>query len=256
MTFIDALILGVVEGITEFLPVSSTGHLILVSKLLGLAQTEFLKTFEIIIQLGAISAVIFLYRKTLFSKFHVMSRVAAAFGPTGVIGLLAYPLLREYVLGNEYVVVAALFIGGVILIAFEKWHKPHHVTKAAMEELSHREAALLGAAQAVALIPGVSRSAATAVGGMLLGLPRAAVVEFSFLLAVPTMLAATGFELFHSAHLFRVEQLELLVVGFLVSFVVALASVRFLLSHIKQSTFEVYGVYRILVAIVFFVAFL
>jgi len=258
MTYLHAIVLGIVEGITEFLPVSSTGHLILAGHILGLQPTEFLKTFEVVIQLGAIFAIVFLYRNIIFRNWRLMSRVLVAFIPTGIIGLLFYRILHTYFLGNEYIVVGALFVGGIVLIAFEKWYLPKIVkqrTHLTLHEMSYKDAALIGFAQAFALIPGVSRSGATIVGGMTLGLSRKQVVEFSFLLAVPTMLAASGLDLL-KADPFSAGEYGLLAAGFLVAFAVAIISVKFLLKHMERGTFEAYGLYRILVAVVFFLAFL
>ncbi|HQF41216.1 MAG TPA: undecaprenyl-diphosphate phosphatase, partial [Candidatus Paceibacterota bacterium] len=190
MTIFSAALLGVIEGLTEFLPVSSTGHLILASRLLGLPDSEFVKSFEVAIQLGAIMAVVILYWRQFLVNRQVLARVLVAFGPTAIIGLLAYPLVKEYFLGNEVITLVALFVGGLFLIFYEKKIGEKENSLDLIEGLSWRQAIWIGLAQAVAIIPGVSRSAATIIGGMALGLSRRAIVEFSFLLAVPTMAAA------------------------------------------------------------------
>ncbi len=260
MTIFDSLILGVVEGITEFLPISSTGHLILASDLLNLVQTEFLKSFEIIIQLGAIAAVVWLYWR-LFFDWATLKKIAAAFLPTAIVGFLLYKIIKQYLIGNTAVVLWALLIGGLALIVFEKWstrggsalggHKEKETASAGMENISYRQAILIGLCQSLAVIPGLSRSAATIVGGLALGLKRKTIVEFSFLLAVPTMLAASGWDLLKSGADFSGGNFSFLIVGFLVSFLVALASIKWLLSFVQKHNFIGFGIYRVLAAIVF-----
>lgn len=251
MTFLDSIILGIVEGVTEFLPVSSTGHLILASELLGLPSTEFLKSFEIAIQLGAIAAVVLLYWRS-FLDVEVLKRVAAAFIPTAVIGLLLHDLAKEYLLGNVPVVLWALAIGGIALIVFELLHKEKESAIDDVRTITYPQAILVGFFQAIAIIPGVSRSAATIVGGLIAGIRRVAIVEFSFLLAVPVMMAATGLDLVKSIDTFTAADFGNLATGFIVAFVVALLSIRFLLKYVRTHTFIPFGVYRILIALLFF----
>jgi undecaprenyl-diphosphatase len=253
MDLLSSIILGVVEGITEFLPISSTGHLILTSQLLGLAQSDFAKSFEIIIQLGAILAVVALYFKSFFD-IEILKRLFVAFLPTGIIGLALYKLVKTYLIGNESVVLWALLIGGVVLIAFELIHKEPADTSGevvSVASITYKQSFLIGIFQALAIIPGISRSAATIVGGLILGLRRTTIVEFSFLLAVPTMMAATGLDLVKNASSFSVDQFGSLAVGFIVSFVVALFSIKFLLGYIRKHTFIPFGIYRIVVALLF-----
>ncbi len=255
MDIFQAAILGIVEGITEFLPISSTGHLILASDLLGLVQTDFQKSFEIVIQLGAILAVVVLYWKS-FLNLEVLKKIIVAFIPTGIIGLLLYKVLKTYLLGNNAVVLWSLLLGGIALIVFELWHREGENAVADVSSISYTQAALIGIFQSIAIIPGVSRSGATIVGGLLLGLKRTLIIEFSFLLAVPTMLAATGLDLLKSGHSFSGTQFVTLGVGFLVTFVVALLSIRWLLSYVRGHSFIPFGVYRIVVAILFFLLIL
>lgn len=250
MTFLHSIILGIVEGVTEFLPVSSTGHLILASSLLGIMQSEFVKTFEIAIQLGAILAVIMFYWRS-FLNWSLLKKIIVAFIPTGVIGLALYKIVKTYLLGNEWIVLTALLVGGVVLIAFEKWHGEKNAAHG-LETLSYRDAALIGLAQSVAIIPGVSRSAATVVGGMSLGLTRTAIVEFSFLLAVPTMAAATGLSLLKANTAFSGHDWSALLIGFIISFVLAVVSIRWLLKYIRGHSFVAFGVYRIVLSLAFF----
>lgn len=246
-----AVVLGLVEGITEFLPISSTGHMILAAQVIGIPNTEFLKSFEIFIQLGAIMAVLAVYWRKLFLSKKIFLRVAVAFIPTAVIGLLVYKVAKQYLLGNISVVVWALLIGGVALIVFERIHKGKDGKIQDIESMSYGQAALVGVFQSLAIVPGVSRSAATIVGGLLLGMSRTAVVEFSFLLAIPTMAAAVGLDLLKSAHSFTLDESLMLALGFCVAFVSALAAIRFLLRYVQRHSFASFGVYRVILALVF-----
>jgi len=253
MDYLHALIFGLVEGITEFLPVSSTGHLMLTAKILNLGQTEFLKTFEISIQLGAILSVVVLYWRKLLVNFEVMKRIAAAFIPTGVIGLIFYKIIKTYLLESASIVIWALLIGGIIMIAFEKWRAGQpEIPEQRLEDLPYKKCFLVGIFQSFAIIPGVSRSAATILGGLYLGLSRKAIVEFSFLLAVPTMLAATGLDLFKNYGAFNGEEAAFLAIGFFASFATAIIAIKFMLNYIKNHTFIAFGIYRIIAAILFF----
>lgn len=250
LTPITALILGIVEGISEYLPISSTGHLIIASTILGIGQNEFQKSFEIIIQSGAILAVIALYLKTVLTNRALWGRIAAAFVPTAIVGLVLYKFIKGFLLSSPAIPVVTLFIGGIFLIMFEKissWVNG----KRSVSELPLQQAAAIGIAQSVSVIPGVSRSAASIVGGMMVGLDRTQAVEFSFLLAVPTLLAATGLDLVKSRFAFTAQEYMLLGIGFAASFVTAWLTVKFFLSYVKSHTFVAFGVYRIIAAIVF-----
>lgn len=251
MNFLQILIMSIVEGITEFLPISSTGHLMLTARVLGLAQTDFLKTFEIAIQFGAILSVVVLYWKQLLIDVQVLTKVITAFIPTAILGLVFYKIIKTYLLTNCNIVLWSLLIGGLALIGFELLHRENEYAVGDYESISYTKCLLIGGFQAVAMIPGVSRSAATIVGGLILGLKRKTIVEFSFLLAVPTMLAATGLDLMKNASSFSAEQLGYLSIGFVLSFFSALAGVKFLLSFIKNHTFIPFGIYRIVLSIVF-----
>ncbi len=253
MSLIHAIMLGIVEGLTEFLPVSSTGHLILASRLLSVPQTDFVKSFEVAIQLGAILSVVAIYFRRLFTDWETMKRLAVAFLPSAVVGATLYPLIRR-MLESELVVVAALFFGGLAIILFERFG-PDHKDGAgtdAERPMTMRQALLVGVAQALAVIPGVSRSAATIIGGLALGLSRTAITEFSFLLAVPTMAAATGYDLWKNADAFSMDDFGVLAVGFVVSFLVAWVAVKSFLRFVRAHSFEVFGWYRMIAAILFF----
>ncbi|HTY40099.1 MAG TPA: undecaprenyl-diphosphate phosphatase [Candidatus Paceibacterota bacterium] len=248
-----ALILGLVEGFTEFLPISSTAHLIIATRLLGFAQSEFAKTFDIAIQSGAILAVVALYWRR-FLDVELLKKLVAAFIPTGILGLLFYKVVKNYLLGSMTVVLWSLAVGGLLIIIFENFYKKEMARISDARQMTYGQAALIGVAQSVAMIPGVSRAAATAVGGMLLGVSREAIVEFSFLLAVPTMLAATGLDLVKSAGEFSAAQFDVLGIGFVVSFLMAIVSIKFLLNYIRRHTFTAFGVYRmalVLAAVLF-----
>lgn len=254
MTYLTTLILSVVEGITEFLPVSSTGHLILASHLFQIPPTEFSKSFDIFIQLGAIAAVVALYFRSL--TVDMLKRLAVAFIPTGLIGFLVYPLVKSLFLENILITIISLFIGGVVLIMLEKLYQeqPHHSDS--IYQLSYGKTALIGLFQAISIIPGVSRSAATIIGGLWLGLKRQPAVEFSFLLALPTLLAATGYDLLKSYHSFSSSDVSLLALGFVGAFVTAALTMKYFIRYIQRHTFIPFGVYRIVIAVVFWILFL
>ncbi len=251
MNLYQSLVLGIVEGISEFLPISSTGHLILAGKAMGLDSTEFLKSFEIAIQTGAILAVVVLYWRLLLVNLQVMFRIAAAFVPTMVIGFALYPWIKKYLLGNEEVVLWSLFLGGIFLIVFEKFHRESTSSLTDLSQMSYRTAIIIGACQALAMVPGVSRAAATICCGLALGMNRKAIVEFSFLLAVPTMFAATALDLLKSYHTFTSSEVHFLGIGFIASFVMAILSIKLLLQFIKNHGFTAFGIYRIAAALVF-----
>ena len=261
MTFFQSIILGIVEGITEFLPISSTGHLIAAANLLGIPDSEFLKSFQIFIQLGAILAVVYLYRSTLFvfteQNFNVWKKVAAAFIPTAIIGFILYGFIKEYLLDNIAVVVISLIVGGIILIIFELWQqkKGEGAKYQSIEDTPYKVAAYIGLAQVLAMIPGVSRSGTTIVAGRLLSLSKKAIVDFSFLLAIPVMFGATGLDMIRAGWGFTTEQFMLLFVGFAASFFVALIVIKWLLSYITKHSFIIFGLYRILAGLVFFYLF-
>ncbi len=252
MDFITAVVLGIVEGISEFLPISSTGHLILTSDLLGLHPTEFLKSFEISIQLGAILSVVVLYWRMLLVDFEVIKRILVAFIPTGLLGFALYKTIKTFLLGSSHIVLWSLLIGGALLIIFEMLHRENPEDVSSVGQISYPKAFLIGIFQSIAMIPGVSRSASTIIGGLLLGMQRKTIVEFSFLLAAPTMLAATVYDLFKSGSEISLSEVYLMATGFLVSFVVALLSIKFLMHFIKTHTFIPFGIYRILFVLAWF----
>ncbi len=251
MTYLQAIILGVVEGLTEFLPISSTGHLIIASKLLGLPSSDFVKTFEVFIQLGAILAVVVLYRRSLFTDIRMIKKVLVAFIPTAILGLLLYKFIKGYLMENHLVVFWSFLIGGIALIVFERWHKESPDALSDITRIPYLQAAAIGLFQSLAMIPGVSRSAATIVGGLLLGLKRTTVVEFSFLLALPTILAASVMDIFKHGASFNSHEFSLLATGFVTAFLVAIVAIKSFLKFIQNNSFVVFGVYRIIAAFLF-----
>lgn len=253
MDFIQAIILSIVEGLSEFLPISSTGHLILTSTFLKIAQTDFVKSFEIIIQSGAILAVCFLYYRKIISNFRLIRKLIIAFAPTAVIGLVFYKVIKNILLGNSSVTLIALFLGGVLLIVLERIYQEKETHLSSIDQVSYRQAFLIGVCQSVSIIPGVSRAGATIIGGMFLGLKRQVAIEFSFLLAIPTMAAATGLDLLKSNFRFSGQEFILLLIGLIGSFITAIFAIKFLLKFIKSHTFIPFGVYRIILAIVFWI---
>lgn len=251
MNYFDALILGIVEGLTEFFPISSTGHLILAAQLLHLPETDFVKTFQVAIQLGAILAIVALYWRKLFFDQLMMKRLIVALLPALGIGFIFYKAIKS-LFDSSLVVVVALFVGGVVLVVYELWRKKD-TEGTELATLNYRTAFLIGLFQTLSVIPGVSRAGATIVGGLLLGLKRTAIVEFSFLLAVPTMVAATTLDVWKNADSLSLDNLSLLLVGFGTAFLVAMAAVKLLLRFVESHSFIAFGVYRMLVALLFFV---
>lgn len=256
MSAIEAIILGIVEGLTEFLPISSTGHLTLVSHFLGIVQNEQFITFEIAIQLGAILAVVFFFWKKFFN-LELLTKLFIAFLPTALIGLFAYGYVKE-LLKSELTVVISLILGGVILILIEKWYKSDLVQANVPEtkKISYTQAVVMGLAQSVAMIPGVSRSGSIIVAGLLMRIERAALVEFTFLLAVPTMLAATVYSTYKNINILSQNDFSLIGLGFLSSFIVALIVIKFMMSYIKNYDFIPFGIYRIIIGLVILFVFL
>lgn len=251
MDTLQALVLGIIEGITEFLPISSTAHLILGSKLVGLSQSDFVKSFEIVIQFGAILAVVYLYGKDLITSKHWVKKIAVAFIPTGIIGFVLYKLIKNFFMESYAIVAWSLLIGGALLILFELIFKEKESAKDNIVDLPYWKCAVIGVFQALAVVPGVSRAAATIIGGLMLGLKRKTIVEFSFLLAVPTMLSAGGYDLYKSGANFSGGDYWSLAIGFVVSFIVAVFSIKFLLNYIRRNNFISFGIYRIIIGLFF-----
>ena len=225
--------------------------MLLAAKLLHVPQSEFQKSFEIAIQLGAILAALTLYWRSLLCNRAILARVVVAFLPTAVIGFFLHNFVKTVLLDDSSVVLWSLFLGGIALIAFEGWHRERRGAVESLGEISYPTAFVIGLCQSVAIIPGVSRSAATIVGGLMMGLKRRTIVDFSFLLAIPTMSAATGWDLLKTGAQFSASEFGLLALGFGMSFVVALLAITWLLQFIRQHSFAVFGWYRIVVAMAF-----
>ncbi len=255
MDLFNAIFLGIVEGLTEFLPVSSTGHLILFGDVLGF-NTNTSKVFDVVIQLGAILAIVVLYWRVFISVLanwrmkqaqHFMRNVILAFLPAMVIGAFAHDAIKQY-LFNSWTVAMAMVIGGVAILVIER--KKPLATITGTEQMSIRTALTIGFFQCIAMVPGVSRSGATIMGALLCGVERKAAAEFSFFLAIPTMFAATLYDLYKSRHELTSNGMSDIAVGFVVSFIVALIVVRWLVKFIQTHGFQVFAYYRIAVGIV------
>lgn len=252
MNLIDVITLGVVEGITEFLPVSSTGHMILTATLLKLENTEFLKSFEVAIQLGAILAIILLYFKRLFSGWAIYQRLFVAFLPTATIGFVMYKIIKKF-LFSPVVVSISLILGGILLIALNRWIEESPSDYEDLEFMPLKNAFWIGMMQCLAMIPGVSRAGATIVGGILNGCNKRQATEFSFLLAIPTMLAATAYDLLKNAAAIDQQGLFFLGIGGLTAFVSAWFAVKVFLNIVTRYGFAGFGYYRIFVGAAFLV---
>ncbi|MDQ1325173.1 MAG: Undecaprenyl-diphosphatase [Campylobacterota bacterium] len=250
MTVLDAIILGTLEGLTEFLPISSTGHLILASKLLGLEQSDAHKTFEVSIQLGSILAVLFIYSKKLLVDKTLWLKVIVAFLPTAIFGFLFYKTIKS-LFGIETVSVM-LIVGGILflLVEFFRLDKKHNEGKG-IEELSLKESFVIGLFQSVSMVPGTSRSGMTILGGIFSGLKRKSAAEFSFLLAVPTMFVATFYDIYKNMHTMVVEDYTTLAIGFGLAFIVAFFTVNAMIRFLENHTFVIFGIYRIIVGLIF-----
>jgi len=256
MDLIQTLILSFVEGVTEFLPISSTGHLILASQALGIEQTEFVKSFEIIIQLGAILSIVFLYYKTLLNT-KIWPKIFVAFLPSAVVGLLLYKIIKEFLIGNSLVTVIALLIGGIAFILVEYWSKDKQSNQISdVQKITFKNAFIIGLFQSISVIPGVSRAGSTILGALLLKTNRKTAAEFSFILAVPTMAAATGLDIIQTKLNFSSNELFLLGIGFVSSFVFAAISVKLLVKYLANHNFIAFGIYRIALAVIFWFIYL
>jgi len=242
MSWLDAIIIAIIEGITEFLPISSTGHMIITTKLLGVEPSDFVNSYIVNIQFGAILAVVVLYFKRFFQSLDFYFKLFVAFIPAAIFGLL----LNEYIdmmLGSVLVVAISLVIGGVILLFVDKWF----AKTSENQDITYPKALKIGLFQVIAMIPGVSRSAATIVGGMTQKLSRKNAAEFSFFLAVPTMVAASAFELYKNHASIDSSNVMMLVVGNIVAFVVAMMAIKFFINILTKFGFKAFGVYRIII---------
>jgi undecaprenyl-diphosphatase len=248
MTFLQAVIIAIVEGITEYLPVSSTGHMIIASSFMGIAGDDFTKMFTVAIQFGAILSVVLLYWKRFFQSVDFYYKLIAGFIPAAILGKLLNDFI-DSLLENVTVVAITLVLGGIVLLFIDRWIKAEG--NAENDRLDLPKAFKIGLFQCIAMIPGVSRSAATIIGGMTQGLSRKTAAEFSFFLAVPTMFAATVYKIYKYTKnvSFSGDQLQLLLVGNVVAFIVALIAVKTFISFLTKHGFKVFGYYRIILGI-------
>ncbi len=259
MLLLHVIILGIVEGITEFLPISSTAHIEFATKLLGIIPTDFVKSFTIVIQLGAILAVVMLYREKLLKSKKAWQNIIVGFVPTGIIGFVLYKIIKHFLLGNVWIAAVMLVIGGIAMVILEKNFSRRgneSFSVKSIEDLSLREMVTLGVIQSLAVIPGVSRSGALVIGGVSMNIPRAVIVETAFLLAIPTMAAATGYDLLKTGISFTGNEWIMLGVGTVVAGAVAFVVAKWLLRYIAKHDFTLFGWYRIIAGIVLLIVFL
>ena len=250
MSIIQAIILAIIEGITEFLPISSTGHMIIASSFFGIAQDDFTKLFTVVIQLGAILSVVVLYFKRFFQTLDFYFKLLVAFIPAVVFGLL-FSKKIDALLENPVTVAVSLVLGGIILLKVDDWFTNKEEAQST-EEISYPTALKIGLFQCLAMIPGVSRSGASIIGGMSQKLSRKTAAEFSFFLAVPTMLGATVkkcYDYYKDGYVLTHDQINLLVIGNVVAFIVALLAIKSFIGFLSKHGFKVFGYYRIVVGV-------
>ncbi|EOR95582.1 Undecaprenyl-diphosphatase [Arcticibacter svalbardensis MN12-7] len=247
MKLIEAIILAVIEGLTEFLPVSSTGHMIIGSSLMGIEHDEFVKLFTIVIQLGTILSVIVLYFKRFFQSFDFYFKLIVAFIPAVIFGLLLSDTIDK-LLESPMTVAVSLVVGGVILLFADKWF--NNPTIDSSNDISYTTALKIGLFQCLAMIPGVSRSGASIVGGMSQKLSRKAAAEFSFFLAVPTMFGATAkklYDFYKGGYHLSSDEINLLLIGNIIGFIVAIIAIKSFIGFVTKHGFRAFGWYRIVV---------
>ena len=246
MNTLQAIVLAIIEGFTEFLPVSSTGHMIIASSFFGIAQDDFTKLFTIVIQLGAILSVVILYFKRFFQSLDFYYKLAVAFVPAVVLGLALSDVIDQ-LLENPVTVAVSLLLGGIILLKVDDWFNNSEET-----EITYLQAFKIGLFQCLAMIPGVSRSGASIVGGMSQKLARTSAAEFSFFLAVPTMFGATAkkcYDYYKAGFVLTNDQINLLVIGNIIAFIVALLAIKSFIGFLSKKGFKIFGYYRIVVGI-------
>ena len=245
MSEIQAIILAIVEGITEFLPISSTGHMIIASSIMGINELEFTKIFTVNIQFGAILSVVVLYWKRFFTSLDIYYKLFVAFIPAAVIGLLLNDIIDQ-LLENVIVVAVMLLLGGIVLIFVDKWFNN---SKKDIDALSYPSAFKIGLFQCLAMVPGVSRSAATIIGGLYEKMSSKTAAEFSFFLAVPTMFAAASYKLLQGYQSIGTGDIQILLIGNVVAFLVAMAAIKFFIAFLTKYGFKVFGYYRIVLGL-------
>jgi undecaprenyl-diphosphatase len=250
MSFFEALVLAIIEGLTEFIPVSSTGHMIIGSSLMGIQSQDFVKLYTVAIQLGAILSVIVLYFKRFFQSINFYLKLIVAFIPSAIAGILFSDSIDK-LLESPLCVALALLMGGFILLFVDKWFNMPETDDT--NEIGYGQALKIGLFQCIAMIPGVSRSAATIIGGMSQKLSRKVAAEFSFFLAVPTMFGATAKKLWdfsEAGYVLTGEEIKLLAIGNLVAFIVAIVAIRYFITFIQNKGFRIFGWYRVIVGFI------
>ncbi len=250
MNYLQALILALIEGVTEYLPVSSTGHMIIASSVMGIASDDFTKLFTIVIQLGAILSVLVLYYKRFLQSFDFYLKLLVAFLPAVVLGLLLNDVI-DALLESPVTVAISLVIGGIILLKVDVWFKASE-SAPNNDKISYLTALKIGFFQTIAMIPGVSRSGATIVGGMSQKINRKTAAEFSFFLAVPTMFGATAkklFDYYQDGFVLSSQQINLLIIGNIVAFIVAMFAIKTFIDYLSKNGFKIFGYYRILIGL-------
>lgn len=252
MNILQAIIIGIVEGVTEFLPISSTFHQIWTAKLLGIPQTDFVKLFEVFIQIGAIASVIFLYWQVIRKDTELVKKTLVAFVPTAIIGFLLFKVIKD-VFFNSNILMLSVFIGiGVFFIGYEWYLSRNKIgLRRSLSSFSYAEALIIGLVQAIAVIPGVSRAGAVLVGMMFLDIKREEAARFSFLLAVPTLFAASFYDLFklRKEILHSTDHIMLLAIGTIAAFVSAYLVVKWFITFLQKHTLTGFGIYRILLGL-------
>ncbi len=247
MSLWEAVVLAIIEGITEFLPISSTGHMILAGNVFGIEEDDFTKLYIVVIQLGAILSVVVLYWKRFFKSVDFYLKLLVAFIPAVVLGLLFNDMI-DRLLESALTVALALIAGGFVLLKVDDWFGHHTKT-----EIDYKTAFKIGVFQTLAMIPGVSRSGATIVGGMIQKLNRRTATEFSFFLAVPTMLGATvkkTWDFYEKGFVLTSEQLKLVLLGNVIAFLVAMLAIKFFIDYVSRKGFKIFGIYRILLGLI------
>lgn len=249
MSVIQSIILGIIEGITEFLPISSTGHMIIASSIMGIAENPYTKAFTVAIQFGAILSVIVLYWRRFIKSIRFYYKLFVAFLPAAIVGLLLIKYINE-MLGSVLVVATMLFLGGIVLLFVDNWFRESEKTPD--REVTYKNAFVVGLFQIISMIPGTSRSAATIVGGLQQKLNRKTAAEFSFFLAVPTMFAATCFKIFRfytNGPGFNAGQIDILIIGNIVAFLVAMLAIKSFIEYLTNHGFKIFGWYRIAIGL-------
>ncbi len=254
MNFTETIIIAIIEGVTEFLPISSTGHMILASSLMNIDDQEFLKTFEIVIQLGAILAIALMYIKKFLKGIEIYLKLSIAFLPTAVTGFLAYKIIKSY-LFTPLVVSISLIVGGLLIIWVDKKLINKKSEFEDIEKIPYKNAFFIGLIQCLSMVPGTSRAAATIIGGVFNRLDKKQATEFSFLLAVPTMFAATGYDIMKTEVIFDINQIQILAVGLFVAFISAWAAVKVFLKIVDIYGFKHFGYYRIILGVLFLLVY-